>query len=203
MFKSLILGLSIGTMALAQGANADSLNINSKASKVEWVGKKVLVDSQHNGTIAVKNGFLKFKGKSLVGGEVIIDMKSIVNLDLTDKKWNKKLVGHLSSEDFFHVAKHPTSKLVIKSLKKMKGKYVLNGDLTIRGVTKAVTADAKLKKSADSASLTATLLVDRTEFNVKYGSGKFFTGLGDKVIADTFEVKAKIVVDGSKKSSSL
>jgi hypothetical protein len=45
-------------------------------------------------------------------------------------------------------------------------------------------------------SAKATFEIDRTEWDIKYGSGKFFKDLGDKVINDNFQIsfdlKAKV-----------
>jgi len=43
-------------------------------------------------------------------------MKTIVDEDLTDPAWNKKLIGHLSSDDFFSTEKFPKANLVVKRI---------------------------------------------------------------------------------------
>ena len=188
MLKSLVLAFSLFSMT-AYGA---TLKLNTKESKIEWLGKKV-VSGQHNGTINVKNGWIKFDGEMPKTAEIVVDMNTIVNLDLKDAKWNKKLVGHLNSEDFFDIKKHPTATYKIKSFTKKGGMYTLNGHMTIRGVTKPFNTQAKLMKSKNSATLNAKVMLDRTDYNVKYGSGKFFKGLGDKMIADEIELNVKLV----------
>jgi len=177
-------------------AEPSTHTIDAKASKLEWTGKKV-VGSAHNGTIGVKEGQVKIDGDKLVAGELAVDMKSIVNLDLTDAKFNKKLVTHLSSDDFFDVQKYPTSKLVIKEgVKGKDGKFTATADLTIKDVTNPVKFVADVAEGANGKkTVTVDLTVDRTLWNVRYGSGKFFQGLGDKMISDEFTLKATIVLN--------
>jgi polyisoprenoid-binding protein YceI len=62
--------------------------------------------------------------------------------------------------------------------------YTVTGDLTIKGITKPVT----LVVSMFENKATATLKVDRTKFDIKYGSGSFFDNLGDKAIYDDFDL---------------
>ena len=203
MKKILFTIITGSALAFSGAASAQSSKIDVKASKVEWLGKKV-VGGSHNGTVTVKSGHLDFSKGVVSGGEIVVDMNSIVNLDLKDPKWNGKLVGHLKSADFFDVANHPTSTLKITSFKKISGdKYDLKGQLTLRGITKEVSTTATLKKDLKKNTLKASMVIDRTLFDVKYGSGKFFKGLGDKMIADDIRIKATIITntDGKKQSS--
>lgn len=181
----------LGSMlASSSFAAATKVAVDAKASMVEWKGSKV-TGSSHNGTIQVKEASVELDGDKLVGGQVVIDMNSIVNLDLTDKSYNEKLVGHLKSEDFFDVAKFPASTLTIKGSEIEKdGSYKVKGDLKIKNETHPVVFTAKL--AADKKSAETNLVIDRTQWNVRYGSGKFFKNLGDKMIADTMEFKVKL-----------
>ncbi len=83
-----------------------ALKVDAKASTFNWLGKKVT--GEHNGTIGIQSGSLVVNGGKLQGGEFTIDMKTIKCLDLTDAGYNAKLVGHLTTPDFFDVAKYPT-----------------------------------------------------------------------------------------------
>ncbi|MDI1305369.1 MAG: YceI family protein, partial [bacterium] len=95
------------------------------------------------------------------------------------------LNGHLKSEDFFGTEKFPTSTLVFKKVvAKSANVYTVTGDLTIKGKTNSITFD--LATTANSA--TTALKIDRTKYDIKYGSGSFFDNLGDKAISDEFEL---------------
>ena len=120
-------------------------------------------------------------------------------MDLKDEKWNTKLVNHLKDDDFFNVAKYPTAKLVILSAKSAGGtSYDFKGKMTIRDTTKDISFKGDLKPNGSSQVLTANLNIDRTEYGVKYGSGKFFKNLGDKMISDEFNIKPSIVLTPGK-----
>ena len=95
---------------------ADTYKVDTQASKVTYVGKKVT--GEHTGNVTIKSGSLVVDGDKLTGGEIVVDMNSLTSTDLTDKEYNAKYVGHMKSPDFFNTEKYPESKLVIKSSKK-------------------------------------------------------------------------------------
>jgi len=159
--------------------------LNTKESKIEWEGEKLT--GSHEGTIMFKEGYLTMDGDKITGGEFIVDMTSIAATDL-EGEGKQKLEGHLKSDDFFGVANHPTAKLVIKNATKKGDAYGIIADLTIKGKTNPVTFD--LEMNGDTA--TADLTIDRTKYDVKYGSGSIFDGLGDKVIYDEFKLDVKL-----------
>ncbi len=160
--------------------------VDVESSTVTWTGEKVT--GSHNGTIELESGHLMLEDEKIVGGEFVMDMSSITVTDLSGE--NKgKLEGHLKSEDFFGVEKHPTAKLVITSAAaKGDGKYGIVGDLTIKNETHPITFD--LNMNGDSAS--TKLTIDRSDYNVRYGSGSFFDNLGDKTIYDNFELDVNL-----------
>lgn len=154
-------------------------------SKVVWTGKKVV--GQHSGTVALKEGILVFDGKQLKGGEFAMDMTSIVTTDdLGDYK--AKLEGHLKSDDFFGIEKHPTSTLVFTTISGEDGEYIVIADLTIKGITNPVKFDLNI----DGNKATTSFKIDRTKYDIKYGSGSFFDNLGDKAIDNEFELNVEL-----------
>lgn len=185
----------VSVSAMADGgkkAAPVALKVNPSASTFNWLGKKVT--GEHNGTIGIQSGSLVVNAGKLQGGEFTIDMKTIKCLDLTDAGYNAKLVGHLSSPDFFDVTNFPTAKLKIKkATAKEKGNYEVTGDLTINGVTQPIIFPAVVTVDAKGATATAKFDVDRTKFGSKFGSKSFFESIGDKMIYDNFQVDVKIV----------
>lgn len=187
---------SIKTMTLAVAAAVIALSfttiafekkmIKATESSVNWKAYKVT--GSHEGTIDVKSGFLNFDGKKLTGGEVVVNMKSVNTTDLTgDSK--ASLDGHLKSDDFFSVANHETATIVFKSVKAAKNnKYAVNADLTIKGKTSPVNFDLFVGDN----KATAYLNVDRTKYDIKYGSASFFDGLKDKAINDMFDLNVTL-----------
>ena len=187
--------LAVSALASSPAFANRSVLVDTKASSVEWRGSKV-TGSSHHGIIGIKEGEVKIEGKKLVSGRIVVDMASIVNLDLEDPGYNQKLVGHLKSEDFFDVAKYPTAILVVKSSTANKdGSFKVQGELTIKGETRPVDFMAKL--SPDQKVVDVALDFDRTAWNVRYGSGKFFKNLGDKMISDKIELKVKLMFSGA------
>lgn len=171
-------------------ANAQSLKLDAKKSTIVWTGKKVM--GKHYGKINFMSGSLTSSGRAYTGGEFVVDMNSITCDDLTDEGTNAQLVGHLKSDDFFGVESFPTARLVIKSgNSKGNNKYDFTGDLTIKGITQPVQFEAVLTTVNDGLEFAGTLVVDRSKFNVRYGSGSFFQNLGNNMIYDEFELEFK------------
>ena len=117
-------------------------------------------------------------------------MTTINTTDLKAGQGKESLDNHLKAEDFFGVEKHKTANLVFKTISgKGKGLYSITADLTIKGITKPITFDITVVGN----TATTTLKIDRTKYDIKYGSGSFFSDLGDKTISDEFELKVNLV----------
>ena len=166
--------------------DGDKKEIKTEKSKVVWKGYKVT--GSHEGTIAIKSGNLNFNEDKLIGGTFTIDMATIINTDL-EGEYKGKLEGHLKSDDFFGVEKFPTATLIFTKVKATgKNSYEVTGDLTIKGKTNPVTFDVSIYGNKANASLK----IDRSKFDVKYGSTSFFEGLKDKAIYDEFDLVADL-----------
>ncbi len=166
-------------------------SVDTDKSTVEWIGKKVT--GQHNGTVNLKSGSFDFTDGSLTGGTFTIDMATLVSTDLSGE-YKGKLEGHLKSDDFFGVATYPTATFVIKkAVPQGPGKYKVIGDITIKGKTQEIQFPAALVEKDGMVSGTADLTIDRSKYDIRYGSGSFFDDLGDKTIYDDFQLSVKIV----------
>lgn len=181
--SSLLFAIVFGSVATASGPiDGEKKEVKTSESTVTWKGYKVT--GSHTGTIDLKEGLLEFEGEKLIGGEFVVDMASLISTDL-EGEYKGKLEGHLKSDDFFGVESNPTSKLVFTTVTATgKNSYEVTGDLTIKGKTNPVTFDV----SVYGSKATATLKVDRSQYDVKYGSGSFFDNLGDKTIYDEFDL---------------
>ncbi|OYX84403.1 MAG: lipid-binding protein [Flavobacteriales bacterium 32-34-25] len=178
--KTIAIALFVAAASIS--VNAQTKKIDAKASTIKWVGKKVT--GEHSGTVNFKDGAVVFKGKKLAGGSFTVDMTSLTATDLTGE-YQGKLNGHLKADDFFGTDKYPTATLVFKKIgSKAKDIYNVTADLTIKGITKPVNFDITVKGN----TATTAFNVDRTKYDIKYGSGNFFEGLGDKTINDEFEL---------------
>lgn len=176
--------------------NKDSLSfkINPATSTISWAAKKTLVDTNnHLGTVKIKDGFLSVHENMIVGGEITIDMQSIISTDLTGA-FKKKLEDHLKSADFFATAEFPTAQLIIKQVGRTENSQALViGDLTIKDNTNEIEFVADVENTTDEEiNLKAKLSIDRTLWDIRYGSGKFFDNLGDAVIDDLIDLSLEI-----------
>jgi polyisoprenoid-binding protein YceI len=176
-FKNIFLAILV---LLSSTVIAQDYRVDVSKSDVHWIGKKV--SGQHEGSITLKSGSFTLSNNKISAGEFVMDMTTITNSDL-EGDWNAKLVGHLNSDDFFGTTNYPTAKLVVVQSSSFKnGVASVKGNLTIKGKTHPV--EFLVKQSGKI--FTTTLTVDRTLYDIKYGSGKFFDDLGDKMIDDTF-----------------
>lgn len=188
---SLFFILGLGIAATASTPGDEYVKINPSASSIAWVGKKVT--GQHNGSISLKEGTLQMKKGVLTGGSFTIDMTTIKNLDL-QAEYAGKLENHLKSDDFFGTATFPVATLIILDAKsKGNNEYDVKANLTIKGITQPIQFPVTVKPEGNNYKAEANLIIDRSLFNVKYGSGKFYEDLGDKTIYDDFELKVSLV----------
>lgn len=158
------------------------MKIKTENSNLTWKGYKVT--GSHTGSLAFKSGSLTFNNDKLTDGEFVIDMTSLICTDL-EGEYKGKLEGHLKSDDFFGVENHPTATLLFKNVTPTgKNSYSVTGDLTIKGKTNDITFNL----SVYGRKANATLKIDRSKYDVKYGSSSFFEGLKDKVIYDEFDL---------------
>jgi len=164
------------------------LTANSALTSMSWLGEKVV--GQHTGTINLKSGWVDWHENKITSGEFIIDMTSIKSDEKLDR-----LEGHLRSDDFFGVEKNPVSKLVITGSTPFdKGSATLKGNLTIKGITNPVEFKATMQKTDEGTRFFANIVIDRSKYDIRYGSGSFFDNLGDKTIYDEFKLKVNLLL---------
>jgi len=157
-------------------------DVSVDKSTVTWKGYKVT--GSHTGNISLKSGTLNFSGDKLTGGDFVIDMTTITVTDLIGD-YKAQLEGHLKSDDFFGVTNYPQAKLVFTDVKASgKNAYEITADITIKGETESIEFDLSIYGN----KATGSLKIDRTKFNVRYGSSSFFDNLKDKVIYDEFDI---------------
>lgn len=192
--RILAFALAVAAFTMSFTNKATEYSVDSKVSKVTWLGKKVT--GEHTGNINIAEGKLLSDGKNYTGGSFTIDMNSITNTDLKDEGYNKKLVGHLKSDDFFSTEKFPKSTLVITRVTPNgKDKYNIKGNLTIKGITNEIEFPATIVSSGKQLKASAKIIVNRAKFDVRYGSGSFFENLGDKTIYDDFELNVNLIAN--------
>lgn len=190
MFKcvlsSLFALIAYGTI-LAQAVNVP---VNADKSSVSWLGKKLL--GQHGGTVKLAKGSVVMNNGVLGGGEFVIDMNSIVCTDINDAEMNARLIRHLKSDDFFAVEQFPTAALKFTKVLRLTdpdkaGQYIVTADLTIKGITNAIEFPVVLEAKGKGYTASAQITIDRSKWDVRYGSNSFFDNLGDKAIKNDIE----------------
>lgn len=177
---------------IAQIDGADTLAIDLTKSTINWKGFKP--GGQHHGTIALKGAAVYLLNDEVQGGFAEIDMHSIVVGDL-EGETAQQLKGHLESADFFEVETYPTARFEISSVEKLTADSLqLSGNLTMKDVTKNISFKAKASKEAGVYMLSSEpFTIDRTAWNVQYGSKNIFKNLGDKFIDDEMELQISIL----------
>ena len=174
------------TFSFATNLHIDNIRVNTKNSTVKWIGSKIA--SSHEGNVNIAKGVLAIEHGNLVGGEFSIDMNSIICTDLKADKGGNKIVKHLKNEDFFNVEEFPLAIVRIVRAEKGEGNmYEILAELTIKGITNPIKFQANVDVKGKNFKATANMKIDRTKWDVKYGSGSFFDNLGDKAILDNIE----------------
>ena len=162
-------------------------NIKQDQSSLVWTGREVSTSS-HYGTIKFTSGQFEIADGLISQGEFFVDMTSITVQDLTGGS-KERLEGHLRSDDFFSVESFPTAHLYISSSEVISnGKWMVNGFLTIKDISHPVLFEMANTEDGWNASL----VFDRSKYNVKFRSGTFFENLGDKLIYDDIELKINL-----------
>jgi len=156
-------------------------------STLNWEAGKIIPGGDHNGTVAIKSGTSTYVNSMLDTATAVLDMTTIVSD-------SSGLDGHLKNEDFFDVENHPEATIVITSTETVSdeenGDYVMaTADLTIKDITNEVTFPIYSEEYYDVANIT----IDRTLWDIRYGSNKFFDDLKDNAIKDEIEFEVNIV----------
>lgn len=196
MKKTVLFALVAVIATLFAFKPADAVwKFNTTASVAKWKGYKVT--GSHEGTVAVQYGDLKINDAGVLTGVYVkMDMTKMICTDL-DASTGPKLVGHLQADDFFGTTKYPTA--VFESTKvtarDTKGNYMVIGKLTIKDKTQEVKFYANVSDKDGAKVGSGKFTIDRSKFDIKYGSGSFFDGLGDKTIYDEFDFEFGIVAN--------
>lgn len=178
------------------GTTAYKVDIDRSA--LGWTGYYVFSFSEHNGTIKLSGGEIIVDDQQIVSGYFDINMKSIKDLDIPADDGAKDLENHLMSDDFFSVNEFPSARFEITNTTKIKDpapggpNYDVTGELTIKGVKNSLTFPALINFNDDGIEAQAKFKFDRTKWNVRYNSGKFFSDIGDGAISDAIGMEISL-----------
>lgn len=172
--------------------------IDPTESRAEWTGRNLL--NKHHGQIAFRRGKLRFVQGELAGGELVLDMATITCQDLAGDPLHEVLVAHLKSDDFFDVDLYPEAHFEITSTERVADatpgapNLAIRGELTIKQTTRAVEFVATTGITPEGkAAAQAAFAIDRTLWDVLYGSGKYFRHLGGHLVNDLVEIQLRVV----------
>lgn len=180
-------------------AAAKTYAVDTGSSIVNWEGTKT--GGSHVGTIGLDSGSLSVKDGNIEAGEFVLDLKKMICTDEgMDDGTKGKLVGHLSSPDFFDVAKYPTAKFVIASVEPVEGQegmtHSVKGNLSMKEQTKSVAFFANINVTENGVTAESNnFKINRVDWGVNYGSINVFKDLKDGIVNDEIGLKIRLVAN--------
>ncbi|WP_165940168.1 YceI family protein [Dyadobacter psychrotolerans] len=171
--------------------NEKYMMIDTKQSVLTWKGQNLSGLNSQTGYIYISKGELMIENGQLTGGTVEVDMNTI-----EDKNHGRdnKLVNHLKDPDFFEVEKFPYATIAITSVVPVNDKNQnITGNLTIKGITHPVTFPVKFEVRNGIVKADSKLVIDRTQWDVRYKSSKFYDKLANQTMSDSIEFHMKII----------
>jgi len=160
-------------VASPQNAQGQKYQITPQNSKIDFVGSKVT--GSENGSFGNFSGQVDYTGapeNSRVN--ITINMNSVTTQ-------SAGLDKHLKTADFFDVEKYPQAAFVSTAIKpggENGATHTVTGNLTMHGVTKAITFPATIAVTPDTATVDSSFSVNRKDFGINYA------GAADNLIRD-------------------
>jgi polyisoprenoid-binding protein YceI len=170
------------------GYQAATWNIDPVHSEVGFSVRHMMVSK-------VRGRFTKFSGQ-LVTAENPLQSAVTAEIDLTSiNTGQEQRDQHIQSADFFEVETYPTMTYKSTGIRVEDGEYILDGDLTLKGVTKNVPLRLELQGFGEDAyggyraGFTATGEINRRDFNVNFSAPMQNGGV---VVADKIQLHLEI-----------
>ena len=168
-------------------------------SLIEWSGRNP--NTKHYGTVGLKGGQVVVN-RSVIKGMFEIDMNSIDNTNLKGDELHSVLISHLKSDDFFFVTMFPSAVMTINEGRPVQIPYLsspnyrFDATLELRGVKAQLPFEATVTKTEEGGlAAEAHFDIDRTDWEVIYGSTRFFENLGMHLVFDLISFQIKIVTN--------
>ena len=166
---------------------SDTLFADLVASEVLWKGTKMRGTGKHEGSVLIKDGFFLSEGTKITGGSFTVAMHTIEVTDIPDHEPvpKKRLEDHLKSPDFFNTAEYPFARFEITKVRFTDtGILKIEGDLTIKDVTRNIRFTAVLKEDTFSG----TFSINRFDWNIGYTGSWLEKTLVDKNVEITLKL---------------
>ena len=182
MHSGVITLTSAATETTVPGYEAGTWNIDPIHSEVGFSVRHMMVSK-------VRGRFTSFSGQ-IVTADDPTQSSVTAEIDLGSiNTGQEQRDEHIKSADFFEVETYPTMTYKSTGLRVEAGEYVLDGDLTLKGVTKSVPLHLELNGFGPDpyggvrAGFTATGEISRSDFNVAFNAPMANGGVvvGDKV----------------------
>lgn len=208
---------------------ADTYQVKVADSSLTWSGQMNLVDKKHYGTVVIKEGKLMVRDGQVLAGDFILDMTTIDNQDLTGEGKTKledhlksddffstkmypeaklniikaEYVVAETNDEIEEDTVDADKEEIVEANTELPADYMLTADLTIKDKTNTITFPAHIvlvqEDQTNILTATAEFTIDRTLWDIQYGSGSFFDDLGDQVIDDNIvfniELTAENIID--------
>ncbi len=179
--------------------------VDTIASSINWMGSKPT--GKHTGTINLGNGEIFAKNDTIETGTFTINMNSIAVTDPKEGKDKINLENHLkglgdkANEDhFFNTNKYPTGTFEITGIINQNNKTMVEGNLTLKGITKNIAFPAFISVNDTLAVINSdTFKINRVLWNINYNSKSALENLGDHYIHDDIELKVSVTAKREKK----
>jgi polyisoprenoid-binding protein YceI len=191
--KKLILVAVLTLVNLTVSTAQTQLNIDLINSSIEWIGEKVT--GSHTGNVRLKNAHFIMGKEHIEGGAFVMDMNSIKCTDIESPEYAAKLENHLKDNDFFGVETYPTAKFTFSKVIFDGTSYLITGTMNIKDMSQEITFPAQFHSENGKLIADAVVKIDRTKYDIKYGSGAFFDGLGDRMILDDFTLNIHLITE--------
>ncbi len=172
--------------------------IDTEQSEIRWTGRNLT--GSHTGTLKLLSGTIEVENGRATRGVFVVDMHSISDKSVEDSEMRRLLQSHLASDDFFDVQRFPTAEFRLTRIAPMERAAAgspnseVSGELVMKGVCREISFRAVTAPMPDGRlAAEAHFDIDRTQWNVLYGSGKFYEKLGKHLVHDDVTVELKII----------
>ncbi len=174
--------------------------VDTTNSTIQWIGTKPT--GKHLGYFKVQGGKLFVKDTMITGGNIVIKMSSLGNVDLskTDTVLQRKLENELKGPLFFDVTNFPVATFEITSVSDFtpsvgnevlmkNANYTVQGNLTIKDITKNISFPAIIKFEKGEITALANFNIDRTLWGMTYRADK---SMQDKLINSAVNIEFRL-----------